>query len=81
MLIRDITEAEYKALDSSFDEKGQLVTGDESKWPTGELEFAERIDDRLIIRALPEKIENLKALLKLHRAGYPIPKINSLKKK
>ena len=81
VMIKDITDAEYKALGLNFNKKIGLVTNDGKKWPDGEIESTTRIENHLIIRALPEKIENLKALLRLHRAGYPIPKINSLRKK
>lgn len=81
MIVKNITDEEYAALGLRFTEKGTLVTKDGKKWPTGAIESAIRLDDKLIIRALPKKIENLKALLRLHRAGYTIPKINSQKKK
>ncbi|MEN8784550.1 MAG: hypothetical protein ABF379_09320 [Akkermansiaceae bacterium] len=81
MIIRNITDAEYKALGLKFDQEIGLVTDDGKKWPSGEIESTAKIENHLIIRALPEKIENLKALLRLHRAGYPIPKINSQRKK
>ena len=67
--VKNITTEEYTALGLRFTEKGQLVTEDGMKRPTGEIESAARLDDKLIIRALPERIENFKALLRLHRAG------------
>lgn len=81
MIIRNITNPEYKALGLKFDKEIGLVTNDGKKWPSGEIESSTKIENHLIIRALPEKIENLKALLCLHRASYPIPKINSQRKK
>ncbi|MDB4422474.1 hypothetical protein N9294_00750 [bacterium] len=81
IIVKKITTEEYTALGLRFTEKGQLVTEDGMKWPPGEIESAARLDDKLIIRAIPEKIENFKALLRLHRAGYPIPRINSQKEK
>ena len=77
--ILDITEDELSAIGIREKGKRSFMTTAGKKWPSGEGEgeFAALAEDTLIVRARRSEIENLRALLKLHRAGYKIPKIGS----
>jgi len=75
--IAKITQADLAAL-GIFKKPGMgYTTADGKKWPSGRNDKASMIDDRLILRAIPAKTAQFKALLMLHRAGYKVPAINS----
>jgi hypothetical protein len=76
IILEGISPDEFLALGLTTKKGIGLITDDGKKWPSGEFERSHRLDGKLILRASLQKVENLKALLKLLRAGYKIPKIN-----
>ena len=76
ILLKNITPDELSALGIRKSTK-RFVTEDQKKWPSGEHERATLLDGSLIVRARRSELDNPETLLKLHRAGYRIPKINS----
>ena len=75
----EITEAESNALGIKKDPDHGVTTNNGEKWPAGEDESAALLESGLLVRGRRDTIEQLQALLTLHRAGYQIPKAGSNK--
>lgn len=76
--VQDVKPAELQAMGLIQGKEG-IVVDQGAKWPKDWGRIS-RIDDVIIIRAQRGEIEVFNALLKLHRSGYRIPKINSMKR-
>ena len=71
------TPTELAALGLAENDDGKISTREGSKWPKEKWGKMQRIEDVIVVRAYRQEIESFKALLRLHRRGYTIPKINS----
>jgi hypothetical protein len=78
VIVQHVTPAELRAMGLIQGKEGIVVEQGE-RWPKDRGRIG-RIDDVLLIRAQRREIEAFQALLKLHRSGYRIPKINSKEK-
>ena len=76
IMIENVTKEELSALGI----QSNFTTKNGKKWPSGKLERATMFESGLLVRATHSTHENLRTLLKLHRAGYKIPTIDSNEK-